>query len=94
MTTSDRNPDALLDGQEPIVRQVSVGGTTLYVEEQGSGAAVLLIGAADEDAEFYRGIADRLASGCRVVTYDRRGTPAKRTRGMAVRLSSPFRRRR
>ena len=35
---------------------------------------MLFIGAADEDAEFYRGIADRLASGCRVVTYDRRGT--------------------
>jgi pimeloyl-ACP methyl ester carboxylesterase len=70
----ERNPDALPDGQEPAVRQVSVGGTTLHVEEQGSGAAVLLIGAADEDAEFYRGIADRLASGCRVVTYDRRGT--------------------
>jgi pimeloyl-ACP methyl ester carboxylesterase len=74
MSTSDRNPDALLDGQEPVGRHVSVGGTTLYVEEQGSGAAVLLIGAADEDAEFYRGIGDRLASGYRVVTYDRRGT--------------------
>lgn len=72
--TSDRNPDALLDGRDPIGRQVSVEGTVLYVEEQGSGAAVLLIGAADEDAEFYRGIADRLSSGCRVVTYDRRGT--------------------
>jgi pimeloyl-ACP methyl ester carboxylesterase len=74
VSTHDRNPDALLDGQKPVIRQVSVEGTTLYVEEQGSGAAVLLIGAADEDAEFYRGIADRLASGCRVVTYDRRGT--------------------
>jgi pimeloyl-ACP methyl ester carboxylesterase len=74
VSTYDRNPDALLDGQKPVIRQVSVGGTTLYVEEQGSGAAVLLIGAADEDAEFYRGIADRLASGSRVVTYDRRGT--------------------
>ena len=72
--TSDPNPDALLDGQEPVGRQVSVGATVLYVEERGSGPAVLLIGAADEDAEFYRGIADRLSSGCRVVTYDRRGT--------------------
>ena len=74
VTTSDRNPDALLDCQDSVGRQVSVGGTTLYVEERGSGPAVLLIGAADEDAEFYRGIADRLATGCRVVTYDRRGT--------------------
>ena len=72
--TSDPNPDAFLDGQEPVSREVSVGATVLYVEEQGSGPAVLLIGAADEDAEFYRGIADRLSSGCRVVTYDRRGT--------------------
>lgn len=74
MSGVDTNPDALLDGQEPVGRQVPVGATVLYVEEQGSGAAVLLIGAADEDAEFYRGIADRLASDCRVVTYDRRGT--------------------
>ena len=74
MDTSDPNPDALLDGQESVGRQVSVGATVLYVEEQGSGPAVLLIGAADEDAEFYRGIADRLSSGCKVVTYDRRGT--------------------
>jgi pimeloyl-ACP methyl ester carboxylesterase len=74
VSTQERNPDALPDGQEPVIRRVPVGGTTLHVEEQGSGAAVLLIGAADEDAEFYRGIADRLASGCRVVTYDRRGT--------------------
>lgn len=74
MDTSDPNPDALQDGQESVGRQVSVGATVLYVEEQGSGPAVLLIGAADEDAEFYRGIADRLSSGCRVVTYDRRGT--------------------
>lgn len=72
--TSDPNPDALLDGQDPVSRQVSGGATVLYAEEQGSGPAVLLIGAADEDAEFYRGIADRLSSGCRVVTYDRRGT--------------------
>jgi pimeloyl-ACP methyl ester carboxylesterase len=70
----DSNPDALLGGQDPVSCQVSVGATVLYVEERGSGPAVLLIGAADEDAEFYRGIADRLSSGCRVVTYDRRGT--------------------
>ena len=50
--SSDRNPDAVFDGQDSIRRQVSVGGTVLYVEERGSGAAVLLIGAADEDAEF------------------------------------------
>lgn len=74
VNTSDRNPDSLLARQEPVRRQVSVEDTVLYVEEQGSGAAVLLIGAADEDAEFFRGIADRLASDCRVVTYDRRGT--------------------
>lgn len=36
--------------------------------------SMVLIGAADDDAEFYRGIADRLAAHWRVVTYDRRGT--------------------
>lgn len=71
---SDRNPDALSDGREPQSRLLPIAGTTLYVEEQGAGRAVLVIGAADEDAEFYRGIADRLASDCRVVRYDRRGT--------------------
>jgi hypothetical protein len=53
--TPDPSPDALLDAEEPVRRRVSVGATLLYVEEQGSGPAVLLIGAADEDAEFYRG---------------------------------------
>lgn len=74
MDQADRNPDALADGLEPLSRLLPVGGTTLYVEERGSGAAVLVIGAADEDAEIYRGIADRLAPECRVITYDRRGT--------------------
>jgi pimeloyl-ACP methyl ester carboxylesterase len=50
-----------------------VNGTTLYAEVRGSGPVVLLIGAADEDAEIYRPVAERL-DGHTVVTYDRRGT--------------------
>lgn len=52
---------------------LSVNGTSLYAEVRGSGPAVLLIGAADEDAEVFRGVAERLLDRT-VVTYDRRGT--------------------
>jgi hypothetical protein len=61
MDRSDQNPDALPDSHELVSRRVWFGARVLYVEEQGSGPAVLLIGAADEDAEFFRGIADRLS---------------------------------
>jgi pimeloyl-ACP methyl ester carboxylesterase len=39
------------------------------------------VGAADEDAEIYRGIAERLADSSTVVTYDRRGTRRSGSRG-------------
>jgi pimeloyl-ACP methyl ester carboxylesterase len=72
--TSDINPDALVGAPEAAIDYVPVEGTVLHTEVRGSGADVLLVGAADEDAEFYRGIAERLATVSRVVTYDRRGT--------------------
>ena len=72
--TSDMNPDAVVDAPEAAIDYVPVEGSVLHTEVRGSGAAVLLVGAADEDAEFYRGIAERLATVSRVVTYDRRGT--------------------
>ncbi|HUF15711.1 MAG TPA: alpha/beta hydrolase [Acidimicrobiia bacterium] len=70
----DANPDLQEAAPQPEVEYVRVAGTTLYTEMRGSGPAVLVIGAADEDAEFYRGIADRLSDEFTVVTYDRRGT--------------------
>lgn len=73
-TSSGMNPDALLGAAEPTVEWIEVEGTRIYTEVRGSGDPVLLIGAADEDAEVYRGIAERLAESNTVVTYDRRGT--------------------
>jgi pimeloyl-ACP methyl ester carboxylesterase len=72
--SSDFNPHALGDGPQARIAHYEVAGTRLYAEVRGSGPAVLLIGAADEDAEFYRPVAERLAGELTVVTYDRRGT--------------------
>jgi pimeloyl-ACP methyl ester carboxylesterase len=68
------NPDALVGAPEPTIKRLEVEGARVYTEVRGSGDPVLLIGAADEDAEIYRGIAERLAVSNTVVTYDRRGT--------------------
>jgi pimeloyl-ACP methyl ester carboxylesterase len=70
----ESNPDVLADAPPPRVDLYWVAGTHLYAEVRGSGPPLLVVGAADEDAEFYRGIAERLADECTVVTYDRRGT--------------------
>lgn len=71
---SDENPDALADAAPPTIERIAIDGAPLHVEVRGSGNAVLIIGAADEDAEIYRGVAERLATTRTVVTYDRRGT--------------------
>ena len=73
-TSSDVNPDGLVGASEPTVERLEIEGARIYTEIRGSGDPVLLIGAADEDAEVYRGIAERLAVSKTVVTYDRRGT--------------------
>jgi pimeloyl-ACP methyl ester carboxylesterase len=73
-TSSDMNPDALLGAAEPTVKRIEVEEAQIHTEVRGSGDPLLLIGAADEDAELYRGIAERLAAFNTVVTYDRRGT--------------------
>jgi len=70
----DTNPDVLVGAPEANVGRVDVGGVRLHVETRGEGDPILIIGAADEDAEIYRGIAERLAGTNTVVTYDRRGT--------------------
>lgn len=74
MARHDTNPDALDGAADPVVELVGVEGADIYTEVRGSGAPVLIVGAADEDAEIYRGIAERLAITARVATYDRRGT--------------------
>jgi pimeloyl-ACP methyl ester carboxylesterase len=71
---ADINPDRVDGAPPPTVLSVRVDDADLYVEVRGSGQAVLLVGAADEDAEIYRGIAERLAMARTVVSYDRRGT--------------------
>ena len=71
----ESNPDVSEDARPPRADYYEVAGTRLYAEVRGSGRPpLLLVGAADEDAEFYRGIAERLADVYTVVTYDRRGT--------------------
>lgn len=74
VTSSDMNPDALVGAAEPTIKRLEIEEARIYTEVRGSGDPVLLIGAADEDAEMYRGIAERLAVFNTVVTYDRRGT--------------------
>ena len=74
MSRPDSNPDALSEAADPVATKVRAAGANLYTEVRGSGHPVLIVGAADEDAEVYRGIAERLASSFEVVTYDRRGT--------------------
>lgn len=71
---SNGNPDALIGVAEPTIKRIEVDGAEIHTEVRGAGEPVLLIGAADEDAEVYRGIAERLAQAHSVVTYDRRGT--------------------
>lgn len=73
-TAAEKNPDALTGAAPPTVTVVDVDGTHIYTELRGRGAPVLIVGAADEDAEVYRGVAERLAATHTVVTYDRRGT--------------------
>ncbi|CAN5867574.1 hypothetical protein BH23ACT4_BH23ACT4_14710 [soil metagenome] len=68
------NPDALLGAAKPTIERIEIEGARIYTEVRGSGDPVLLIGAADEDAEIYREIAERLAVSNTVVTYDRRGS--------------------
>lgn len=74
MDTAEVNPDVVAGAPEPVVKSVVVEGASLYTEDRGSRPPVLIVGAADEDAEIYRGVAERLADRYRVVTYDRRGT--------------------
>jgi pimeloyl-ACP methyl ester carboxylesterase len=52
---------------------VTVGPVELYYEVRGSGPPLLFIMGATGDAGHFATVADRLADGFTVVTYDRRG---------------------
>ncbi|MEV0604135.1 alpha/beta hydrolase [Streptomyces sp. NPDC050315] len=54
-------------------RTVSANGADLYCEVRGAGPAVLFISGATGDAGQFERVADLLADGFTVVTYDRRG---------------------
>lgn len=69
----EANPDALQGAPRPRAGHHDVNGTRLYFESRGSGPGVMIIGASDEDAEFFRPIAERI-TGRTVITYDRRGS--------------------
>jgi len=67
------NPAAVPDAPAPRVERVRIGGTEIYAEVRGDGPAILIIPGGAEDAEGWRGVAERLPDHL-VVTYDRRGT--------------------
>jgi pimeloyl-ACP methyl ester carboxylesterase len=76
---SSRNPFALPGAPAPAAGWYDVNGCRLYAEVRGTGPALLIVGAASDDAEMFRPIAERLAgssaaTGFTVVTRDPRGT--------------------
>jgi pimeloyl-ACP methyl ester carboxylesterase len=76
---SSGNPFAIPGAPAPAAGWHRVNGCRLYAEVRGGGRPLLIIGAASDDAEMFRPIAERLAgsaavSGFTVVTWDPRGT--------------------
>ncbi|TFC51042.1 MULTISPECIES: alpha/beta fold hydrolase [unclassified Cryobacterium] len=72
-------PFAIPGAPAPTVGRHHVNGCRLYAEVRGAGPPLLIIGAASDDAEMFRPIAERLAgltgvAGFTVVTWDPRGT--------------------
>ena len=67
------NPFALPGATKPRVGWYDVNGCRLYAELRGAGPSLLIIGAASDDAEMFRPIAERLTE-FTVVTWDPRGT--------------------
>ncbi len=74
------NPYAIPGAEKPRTGWYDVNGCRLYAEVRGEGPAILIIGAASDDAEMFRPIAERLV-GFTVVTYDSRGTGRSSTHG-------------
>ncbi|TFD53983.1 alpha/beta hydrolase [Cryobacterium frigoriphilum] len=69
----DSNPFAVPGAGRPRTGWYDVNDCRLYVEIRGEGPALLISGAASDDAEMFRPIAERLV-GFTVVTFDPRGT--------------------
>ncbi len=67
------NPFAVFGADEPRTGRYGVNGAQIHAEVRGRGPAVLIIGAASDDAEMFRPVAERL-TGFTTITYDRRGT--------------------
>jgi pimeloyl-ACP methyl ester carboxylesterase len=60
-TRSPGNPFAVRGAPAPAAAWHRVNGCRLYAEVRGSGPSLLIIGAASDDAEMFRPIAERLA---------------------------------
>ena len=58
---SPGNPFAVPGAPAPAAAWHHVNGCRLYAEVRGTGPALLIIGAASDDAEMFRPIAERLA---------------------------------
>jgi pimeloyl-ACP methyl ester carboxylesterase len=82
---SPDNPFAVPGAPAPAVGRHLVNGCRLYAEVRGTGPPLLIIGAASDDSEMFRPIAERLAgaagaaestglAGFTVLTWDPRGT--------------------
>jgi len=85
---SQDNPFAVPGAPAPTVGWYDVNGCRLYAEVRGTGPSLLIIGAASDDTEMFRPIAERLVgdsraaesaestgvAGFTVVTWDPRGT--------------------
>lgn len=72
-------PFAIPGAPAPAAGRHPVNGARLYAEVRGAGPPLLIIGAASDDAEMFRPLAERLAgspgvAGFTVVTWDPRGT--------------------
>ena len=72
-------PFAIPGAPAPAEGWHRLNGCRLYAEVRGAGPPLLIIGAASDDAEMFRPIAERLAGapgvpGFTVVTWDPRGT--------------------
>jgi pimeloyl-ACP methyl ester carboxylesterase len=76
----DPNPYSLPGAKAPRTGWYDVNGCRLYAEIRGAGPAILIIGAASDDAEMFRPIAERLV-GFTVVTFDPRGTSRSSSHG-------------
>ncbi len=73
MADQTTNPFALPGAEAPRAGLRDLNGCRLHAEVRGTGPTILIIGAASDDAEMFRPIAERL-TGFTVVTYDPRGT--------------------